>query len=153
MKRLELNPAEAEMVKKIFQMYNSGSSTVAIAKEMFQTGVRSREGHKFYPKLIGDILKNKVYLGTFVSNRKHYSKKLKIKPGKGYRYLPNDPSEVIEVPNTHEAIITKKEFDMAQAKLARNRKTAVIRSKIMFITCPGFYYVVKNAVRLTGGIC
>jgi len=128
-KRLEVIPAEVEIVKKIFQMYVSGSSTIAIAKELFKTGVRSREGHRFYPKLINDILKNKVYLGTLVWNRKHYSKKLKTKSSKRYRYLLNDPSEVIEVPNTHEAIITQKEFDMAQAKRARNRTTNVIRFK------------------------
>lgn len=62
-------------------------------------------------------------------NRKHYSKKLKTKSGKGYRYLPNDPSEVFEIPNTHDSIISKKDYDLAQLRLARNRTTNVIRFK------------------------
>lgn len=89
----------------------------------------AREGHMFYPKLIYDILKNKVYLGTLVWNRKHYSKKLKTKSGKGYRYLPNDPSEIIEVSNAHDPVIDKRDFDLTQDKLARNKTTNVIRFK------------------------
>jgi site-specific DNA recombinase len=128
-KRLEVNPKEAEIVKTIFKMYISGASTKSIAKELLEDKVRSREGHMFYPKLIYDILRNKVYLGILVWNRRHYSKKLKTKSGKGYRYLPNDPSEIIETPNVHDAILDKKEFDLAQEKLAKNRTTNVIRFK------------------------
>ena len=128
-KRLEINPVEAEIVKKIFKLYVAGASTKAVAKELLENKVFSRGGHMFYPKLIYDILRNKVYLGTLVWNRKHYSKKLKTRSGKGYRYLPNDPSEIIEAPNSHEPVLDKKDFDLAQAKLARNKTTNVIRFK------------------------
>lgn len=47
--------------------------------------------------------------------------------GKGYKYVNNDPSKIIEVPNTHEAIITQNEFDEARALLKRNRTNGVVR--------------------------
>ena len=89
-------------------MYILGKSTVAIAKELFHAGVRSRNGNRFYPKLIYDILNNKVYLGTLIWNRRHYSKRLRTRSGKGYRYIANAPSDVIEALKAHEAIITQK---------------------------------------------
>ncbi|MBU1999142.1 MAG: recombinase zinc beta ribbon domain-containing protein, partial [Candidatus Omnitrophica bacterium] len=39
----------------------------------------------------------------------------------------NDPSQVIEVPNAHESIISKEMFDAAQKRLATNRTNAVVR--------------------------
>jgi site-specific DNA recombinase len=129
MKRLEINPEEAEIVKQIYKMYVAGVGTKLIARELLDRKVCSRQGHMFYPKLIRDILRSKVYLGTLVWNRKHYSKKIKTKTGKGYRYIANDPSEIIEVPNAHDAIIEKKDYELAQEKLALNRTTNVIRFK------------------------
>ncbi len=152
LKRLEVNSAEAETVKKIFQLYTSGSSTIRIAKEFLTTGVRSREGHQFYPKLINDILKNKVYLGVLIWNRKHYSKKLKTKSGKGYRYITNDPSEIIEVANTHDAIITKEEFEAARQKLAKNRKTCVIRFKDNIYHLSGVLFCKKCGLPYRGNM-
>jgi len=126
-RHLEVNPKEAETVKKIFNMYILGKSTVAIAKELFHAGVRSRNGNRFYPKLIYDILNNKVYLGTLIWNRRHYSKRLKTRSGKGYRYIANAPSDIIEALKAHEAIITQKEYELVQARLARNRTASSTR--------------------------
>lgn len=126
-KHLEVNPKEAEIVKRIFNMYIMGSSTVAIAKELYRIGICSRSGRRFYSKLIYDILNNRVYLGTLIWNRRHYSKKIRTKSGKGYRYIANVSSDVIEVPNAHEAIITQKEYDLVQSRLARNRKSSPVR--------------------------
>jgi len=127
LKRLEVVPEEAEIVKEIYRMYISGYGTKKIAQHFHYKGIKSREGHSFYTKLIRDILRSKTYLGMMVWNKKHYDKKQKTESGKGYKYVRNDPSKVIEVPNTHEAIITQTEFDRAQELLDRNRKTKVIR--------------------------
>jgi hypothetical protein len=64
-----------------------------------------------------------------VWNKRRYNTKEKTKngEGKGYKYVNNDPSKIIEVPNTHEAIITQSEFDEARALLKRNRTNGVVR--------------------------
>ncbi len=130
-KKLEVYPEEAKIVKDIFDQYLNGKSTAQIAGHYYHLGVAARQGGKFYGKFISDILHSKVYLGTIVWNRRHYDTKTKTKngEGKGYRYVNNDPSQVIEVPNAHEPIITQEMHDAAQKLLARNRTNAVVRFK------------------------
>ncbi|MFA5143764.1 MAG: recombinase family protein [Candidatus Omnitrophota bacterium] len=130
-KKLEVNPEEAKIVKEIFSMYRNGKSTSQIAAHYYELGIPSKQGGRFYTKFISDILKNKVYLGTLIWNRKHYDTKQRTKngEGKGYKYVRNDPSKIIEVPNAHEAIIPQKEFDEVQRLLKRNCTTSVIRFK------------------------
>ncbi len=130
-KKLEVNETEAKIVKKIFRMYLNGKSTTQIAAHYYNLGITSRSGTKFYTKFVSGILKNKVYLGTLVWNKKRYEKKVKTKDGygKGYKTVKNDPSKIIEVPNTHEAIIKQKDFDAIQKLLTRNRKNRVVRFK------------------------
>lgn len=57
-KLLELVPEEAEIVKKIYDMYLANKSTTQIAGYFYQKGIRSRSGCRFQTKLICDILKN-----------------------------------------------------------------------------------------------
>lgn len=128
-KKLEVHPEEAKIVREIYSMYRGGKSVSQIAGHYYSLGIPSRHGGKFYSKFISDILKNKAYLGILVWNRKHYDTKQKTKngEGKGYKYVKNDPSKVIEVPNTHEPIILQAEFDEVQTLLKRNRTNSVVR--------------------------
>lgn len=130
-KKLEVNSQEAKIVKEIFTMYLNGKSTSQIAAYYYELGIPSRQGGKFYTKFVSDILKNKVYLGILIWNRRHYDMKQKTKEGegKGYKYVINEPSKIIEVPNTHEAIISQQEFDEAQILLNRNRTNKIVRFK------------------------
>ncbi|RJP29067.1 MAG: hypothetical protein C4533_04520 [Candidatus Omnitrophota bacterium] len=128
-KKLEVHPEEAKIVKEIYAMYISGKSTSQIAGHYYALGIPSRQGGRFYNKFISNILQSKVYLGMLVWNRRRYNTKEKTKngEGKGYKYVNNDPSKIIEVFNTHEAIITQKDFDEARELLKRNRTNGVVR--------------------------
>ncbi|MBU4311122.1 MAG: recombinase family protein [Candidatus Omnitrophica bacterium] len=130
-KKFEVHQEEAKIVKEIFAMYIGGKSTSQIAGYYYNLGIASRQGGKFYTKFISSILKNKAYLGTLVWNKRRYDTKEKTRngEGKGYKYVNNDPSKIIEVPNCHEAIITQEEFDRAQKLLKRNRTNTVVRFK------------------------
>jgi len=88
-KKLEVYPEEAKIVKDIFDQYLNGKGTAQIAGHYYHLGVAARQGGKFYGKFISDILHSKVYLGTIVWNRRHYDTKTKTKngEGKGYRYV------------------------------------------------------------------
>ena len=130
-KKLSINPAEAKIVKEFFTMYRNGKSTSQIAAHYYNLGMTARQGGKFYTKFVSDVLKNKVYIGTLVWNRKRYNTKERTKGGhgKGFKYINNDPSKIIEVPNAHKAIIGRKEFDEVQKLLERNRRNSVVRFK------------------------
>ncbi|MBL7130681.1 MAG: recombinase family protein [Candidatus Omnitrophica bacterium] len=130
-KKFEVHQEEEKIVKEIFSMYIGGKSTSQIAGHYYNLGIASRQGGKFYTKFISSILKNKAYLGTLVWNKRRYDTKEKTRngEGKGYKYVNNDPSKVIEVPNCHETIITQEQFDRAQKLLKRNRTNTVVRFK------------------------
>ncbi len=152
LKCLEVVPEEVEIVKEIYRMYLSGYGTKKIAQHLLYKDIRSRENHPFYTKLIRDILRSKVYLGMIVWNKKHYNTREKTKSGKGYKYVYNDPSKVIEVPNTHEAIITKEEFDRAQELLDRNRLTKVIRFRNTIYHLSGVVFCKKCGLTYRGNM-
>ena len=119
-KLLEVVPQEAKIVKAIYAMYLSGQSTPQIAGHLYQKDYKTRSGGKFHTKLVGDILKNQIYIGKLVWNKHHYDKK--VKTLKGYKYVKNDASKVVVSDGRHKPIIRQEEFDAVQDKLEKNRK-------------------------------
>jgi len=130
-KKLEIHLEEEKIVKEIFSMYLNGRSTSQIAAHYYNLGTPSRNGGKFYSKFISSILQNKAYIGTLVWNKRRYEMKEKTKNGfgKGYKYVNNDTSKILEIPNTHDPIISHKDFESAQRLLQRNRRNSVVRFK------------------------
>ena len=130
-KKLEVHPEESKVIKEIYQMYLRGKSTAQIAKHYLDIGVKSRSGGMFQKKTVGDILKSKVYIGSIVWNKSKYCPKTKTKngQGKGYRSIKNPPSEIIETPNAHEAIVSHEDFNTVQKILAMKRKNNTVRFK------------------------
>ena len=114
-KKLEVVEEEAEIVRLIYNMYLSGYSTTQIAEYLYKKRYKIRSGERFHTKLVGDILKNEVYIGKIVWNRHHYDRMQKTL--KGYRYVKSDPSEVIVVKSKHEPIISEDVFYAVQKKL------------------------------------
>ena len=123
-KLLEVSHEEAEIVKTIYMMYLIGNTTSEITAYLYRREFKTRTGIRFHSKLVCDILKNKVYTGKLIWNRRHYSKKEKTKGGygKGYRYLPGEASEVVEAQGRHEPIISDDYFKRVQLRLLNNRK-------------------------------
>ena len=123
-KLLEIILKEAEVIKTIYTMYLTGNTTSEITAYLYRREFKTRTGIRFHSKLVCDILKNKVYTGKLIWNRRHYSKKEKTKGGygKGYRYLPGEVSEVVEAQGRHEPIISDDDFKRVQLRLLVNRK-------------------------------
>lgn len=119
-KLLEVVPQEAKIVKAIYTMYLSGQSTPQIAGHLYQKSYKTRSKGRFHTKLVGDILKNQIYIGKIIWNKHHYDKKQKTL--KGYKYVKNDSSKVVVSEGRHKPIIRQEEFDAVQDKLAKNRK-------------------------------
>ena len=119
-KRLEIVPEEADIVRMIYMMYISGHSTTQIAGYLYKKKYKTRSGGRFHTKLVGDILKNQVYLGNLVWNKRRYDKNRKTI--KGYKYVKNDISKHVVAEGTHETIIDQNDFDAVQRILEQNRK-------------------------------
>ncbi len=87
----------APVVRKIFEMYDSGSSCAEILRYLDGTGVRTIHGKPFAYTGLMRILRNNKYIGT-------------------YRWRD------IEIPDGIPAIVDKDLFERVQEKLAKKKK-------------------------------
>ncbi|MBR3355020.1 MAG: recombinase family protein [Oscillospiraceae bacterium] len=118
--QLVIDPDEAEVVKRIFDMCLSGTKLREIAKTLtadgiptpgarnYEMGFYAGTGKDFWDKeAIYRILRNEIYTGTLILNRNEFEYGTGIKQMK-------DRSEWKYFPDHHEAIISKDDYDEAQ---------------------------------------
>lgn len=123
---LIVNPETCGIVKRIFQMRDSGMALGAIASQLNKEGIPSparylwlkglskEERHKdsYWDRInVKRLLKNKMYLGMLVYGKERTSF------AKGIKRQRVPESEWKYVPNAHEAIIDQELFDSVQRKL------------------------------------
>ncbi len=126
-KRLEVVKEDAKIVKEIFRRYVAGESTQKIGGDLYEQKVPTRSGGLFNSSLVRKMLRNKIYIGKIVWNAHFYDRTQKTL--KGYKYVKNDPSKVIEADGLHEPIVKEEVFYLAQSLLDQNRKGKFIRKR------------------------
>ena len=107
-KLLEIVPEEAKIVKLIYRLYIEGRSSFRVMEYLNKNGYKSRSGKLFYNKFICDVLKNPIYMGKIVWNRKQYLKSSKA--DRDYKYQVNDEEKFIVVKGRHQPIISEEDF-------------------------------------------
>ena len=118
--QLVIDPDEAEVVKRIFDMCLSGTKLREIAKTLsadgiptpsaknYERGFYARVGKDYWDKeAVYRIVRNEIYTGTLILNRNEYEYGTLSKHVK-------DQSEWKYFPGHHEAIISKDDFDEVQ---------------------------------------
>ena len=130
----------AEIVRMVFTMAAEGKKKPEIARylneqkiptcmENFQKIGLKRKSHKEKEKklwtitTIGDMLKNEVYLGRTVWNKTRQASV------GSKRQVKNDRSEWIVMEGTHEPLVTKEIFDMANANAFTHEKKNVPKGR------------------------
>lgn len=112
--KLIIYEPEAQIVRTIFNMASSGNQVGTIRDYLnnshIPTANKSRYNKETFweNKTVKNILKNKVYIGTTVQN-----KRSRISY-KNRKIRPNSEEKWVIVENTHEPIIDKKVFDTVQ---------------------------------------
>ena len=107
-------PGEAEIVRRIYNKYLSGSGYQIIAKRLNEEGVPSRFGGKWNQSAISRVLSNYTYTGnlllqkTFSEN--HITKRKMFNTGELPKYLAEE---------SHEAIIDEETFQAVQEEKSR----------------------------------
>jgi site-specific DNA recombinase len=147
-KLLEVEEREAGIVNLIYMMYISGKSTHDIAAYLDRKGYKTRTGKQFYNKFICDILKNQIYTGKIVWNKKHYDKNQKTE--KHYKYIKNDPSKILVAQGRHKPIIDEVDFAEVQKLLANKTRTWRPRVKNQEYLLTGLITCAKCNHRYTG---
>lgn len=109
-KSFSIHPEQAEVVKLIYDSYERMQSSTAVAKFLNQKGITTKAGRKWNPSTVCLILRNQVYKGTMVYNKRRISVTGKLKP----------EDEWITVDNHHAAIIDTEQFERCHALLKRN---------------------------------
>jgi len=118
-KLLEIVPEKAKIVQLIYRLYIEGRSSFRVIEYLNKNGYKSRSGKLFYNKFICDVLKNPIYMGKIVWNRKQYLKSAKA--DRDYKYQVNDAEKFIVVKGRHQPIISEEDFIQVR-KIVDERK-------------------------------
>lgn len=112
--RYEIVPEEAEIVRRIYAEYLSGSGYCTIAKRLNEDGIPTRFGRQWRQSVISKILSNYTYTGNLILQKtfreNHITKKTLINNGQLPKYFAEE---------THEAIIDMATFDAVRSEMAR----------------------------------
>jgi len=109
---ITLVPDEAEIVKKIFDLYLGGCGQQKICNILNEEGITTRQGYTWHPGSVRSILENEKYAGDLklqkVFVRDHLSKEKVINRGELPMYWIEDD---------HEPIVSKEQFRAVQLRL------------------------------------
>lgn len=112
---LIINPAEAEIVKRIFREYLEGASCMKIARGLERDGIRTaRNNPRWHDSTVRKILENEKYMGDALLQKTYTIDFLNKKRGKNNGTLPQ-----YYIEDDHEAIIPKELFMRVQEEIAR----------------------------------
>ncbi len=158
--RLVIDKEAVEVIKLIYNLYESGNGVRKIANILNEKGIptptkyKQDNGLKFRnPKgnincwsesTITKILKNQVYIGNMVQG---YNKKINYKSKKSKTVAK---SEWIIVENTHKAIIEKEQFWKVQelfksrTKVCKTGNVHLFANKLVCLNCGAKLYKCQN---------
>lgn len=106
---------EAEMIRMIFRLSANGYGTHSSSEILYQNGYKNRNGKKLTPSLIRNIIRNPIYKGTVVQNKRHYEFESK-------QTVNNPESEWIIHENVVPAIVDERLFEEANRALDYRRR-------------------------------
>lgn len=130
---LIIEPAEAEIVKRIYREYLQGASLKQIGDGLMEDGILTGAGKpKWRPESVKKILKNEKYIGDALLQKTYTVDVLTKKRVKNNGIVPQ-----YYVENSHEAIIPRDIYMQVQEEMLRranlhsgaNRKKRVYSSK------------------------
>ena len=113
--RVKIEPAEAEIVRYIFDRFTEGASPHSIAESLTEQGIRSPKGmERWLSTTIRNILQNEKYCGDVLYQKSYSSDYLTHKTLKNRDVLPQWYWE-----NNHPAIIKREQWNLARDLLAK----------------------------------
>ncbi len=133
--KMFVNEIEANIVRRIFNLYLQGMGTQAIATMLNQEGVPRRKGYQtWYKQTIQYILTNEKYIGDAILQKQYVTESLPHRQKRN-----NGEKAMYYIENYNPPIITKEIFQAVQELLSRKKvqqhgKTESPLSKIM--RCP-----------------
>lgn len=115
---LRICPAEAEVVRYIFDRYLAGWGAVRIAQQLNRRGIPTKLGKRWQSRGVRRCLENPVYCGILVNHKTEVTDYLEGT----VRLRPRTEHFVHERPQW--AIVSREQFDAVQAERRRRRQLA-----------------------------
>lgn len=119
--KIEIDPAQADIVREVFERAVNGESFTAIAKDLNNRSITCYLVGKWNSQRIRDLLSNEKYLGNSLLQKKYRNNHLEKKLIHNDGQLPKYYAE-----GTHDAIVDEELFAKAQGilnELATRRET------------------------------
>ena len=110
---LEIEPAEAEIVRMIFADYLSGMGGGKIANKLNEMGIRTALGNLWTSPRIKELLSNEKYIGNMLLQKYYRNNHIEKKKMQNHGELP-----MFLVEEAHEAIIDLETFERVQKMIA-----------------------------------
>lgn len=138
---LEIDEVQANIVRRIFNLFIEGKGTYQIAMLLTAEGIetpglqmkmssvlnnKTLTTDKWSHTAIRRILENPIYIGTCVQNK---NKKISYKSKKMIA-LPREEQTI--TPNHHEAIISNEKWDIVQTMLKNYKNAKVRETDVLF---------------------
>lgn len=148
--KLEIDPVAAQVVRRVFGLFEAGMGKVSIAKTLNAEGIpcpseyKKRNGDRYHNgqridrttywtySTIHRMLQNTLYTGTMEQGRAP-------RAGMHGKATKLDPSQWVVVPATHEAIIPPDQWERVQRLLQKKARQLTFRQEVSpfagFLTC------------------
>ncbi len=111
-KRIVIDETDAPLVRLIFELAAEGHGTYIISRVLYQKGFRNRQGNMIGPATIRRIIKNPIYVGDIIQNKRHFDFESK-------QVYNNPESDWIIHKNAIPAIVSRELFASANASLKK----------------------------------
>lgn len=129
-KKYVINEKEAEVVRKIFELYVNGYGYGQIIEYMNNHGYKTKKGREFGKNSIYGILYNEKYSGIYIFNRS--SKKDAF--GRRNTHSSKNKNDIIRVEGGIPTIITKDIYEKAREMMAsRKRAPGANKAKEIYL--------------------
>lgn len=105
---------EAVMIRLVFELSAQGLGSYRISDILYEKGYRNRKGGKISSSVIHNMIRNPLYLGTVVQNRRHYEFESR-------QMYHNEQHKWIIHENVLPPIINKELFESANKRMDQRR--------------------------------
>lgn len=140
-----IHEAEAEAINRMYDLSIEGYGATLISKQLYQEGYADRQGKPYPDARIRRIIRNPIYMGTAVMNKRHFDFETK-------QLIQNPPEEWIYHKNIVPAIVSPEKWRKANAAMderlrlegsfrtCSSRQEHILTHKIFCGLCGESYY-------------
>lgn len=142
---------ECDIIQLIYNLYVNGKDgeeygANKIALYLDSIGAKTRSGKRWSPPTIRDILKNEVYTGKIVWQKR---KEIKVLENGNVKKVRPTAADYICVDGLHPALVSDELFDRVQKIMKNNIRTSVNSNKVLKNPLAGIVYCAKCGSLLT----